>query len=174
MIDRVVVVALLAVLAASPVLVEAQEGRTQEEERSPEAAPEAETETHVFTVSTFHLPFAMMDEFFAYVEEYNLPIERENPHLLDFKYLVHSWGSTDQTVWLINEYADMGEFQKAEEWGQERFRAAHPDSTEREAIIREFQEKFGEYYDHHTDNLLAGQVRHTKQGAPRASSPGSH
>ncbi len=49
--------------------------------------------------------------------------------MLDFKYLVHSWGSTEQTVWVITEYADMGEIQKAEEWSQERFRTAHLDST---------------------------------------------
>lgn len=129
----------------------------------PSRAQEApDPQTHVVTVTTLHVPFDKMDEYFDYVEKYNLPSEKKNPHILGIKYLVHNWGTNDPNIWIMTEYGNMGEIEKAGEWGDNEFESAYPDSAERESIGDEFTEKFGEYFEHHNDNILIGQVDRMK------------
>src|SRR5687768_15643245 len=78
------------------------------------AQEEEEPETRVVTVTTMHIPFSVLADYFEYVEKYNLPVDKENPHILGFKHLVHYWGSNDPNVWYIAEYKDLGEITKAE------------------------------------------------------------
>src|SRR5712691_5425822 len=110
-------------------------------------------ETHVVTVTVFSMPFDKTDDYFKLVDKY-FSIDKENPHILSEKYLQHDWGNADQTIWVITEYKDMGEIQKATEWGDQKFREMIPDSTARDAAGQEFLEKLGEGFNHHTDNIL--------------------
>lgn len=122
----------------------------------------SQPETRIVTVTTFHMPFSKFGEFFEYLDKHFLASDRENPHMLGFKYMTHNWGGTNPNVWLITEYKDLGEIQRAEDWREQRLRRMVPDSTQRAAINREFQEKFGEYFSNHTDNILIGQVKRMK------------
>jgi hypothetical protein len=121
----------------------------------------AQPQTHVFTVTTFNMPFANIDKYFALVDKY-FSIDKENPHIVSEKYLVHDWGNADQTIWIIAEYKDLAEIDRAEEWNTKKLREVVPDSTARENIGQEFLEALGEGFSHHTDNILVGDLKRMK------------
>ena len=126
------------------------------------AAAPAPPETHVVTVTYVQMPFALVREFMEYAEKNFIPRDKENPHILSFKYLSHAWGNAEQTLWLITEYKDMGEIQQSQQWDDERMRRLQPDSTKRAAMDKEFADRFGPYFAHHVDNVLTGQVKRMK------------
>ena len=125
------------------------------------AAP-AVPETHVVTVTYVQMPFPVVRDFMDYADKYLVPRDKENPHVLSVKYLVHSWGAADQTLWVITEYKDMAGIQQGQQWDDEQLRKTQPDSTKRTAIRKEYDDKFAQYFAHHVDNILMGQVKRMK------------
>jgi hypothetical protein len=140
--------AVVLLLSASPLWGQAQQ----------------EPETRTVTITSLHMPPSLFDEFRDYVKKYNLPVDKENPHILGFRYLFHHWGGNDPNVWIMTEYRNLGEIYQAEEWADKRFEKMFPDSAQREAIGKEFEDKFGEYYSNHTDNITSGRVEFMKFG----------
>ena len=119
-------------------------------------------ETRIVTVTYLQMPFATANEFLQYIDKHSLARDKQNPHILSFKYLVHSWGNAEQTLWFITEYKDLTGIQRAEQWDDEQFKKQVPDSAQRAAINQEFREKYGQYFAHHVDNILTGQVSRMK------------
>ena len=119
-------------------------------------------ETHVVAVTYVQMPFPLVREFMEYADKNMVSLDKENPHILSFKYLSHAWGNAEQTLWLITEYKDMGEIEQAQQWEDERMKKIQPDSTKRAATRKEFDDKFGQYFAHHVDNILTGQVKRMK------------
>lgn len=119
-------------------------------------------ETRYVTVTYLQMPFPKVAEFMKYMDKYTLARDKANPHILSFKYLTHSWGNAEQTLWFIAEYKDMGEIERANEWDEEQYRKQVPDSAQRAAIDKEFEEKYSQYFAHHVDNILVGQVKRMK------------
>ena len=127
-----------------------------------QAAAPATPETHAVTVTYLQMPFSVVREFMEYADKNFLALDKENPHILSFKYLTHAWGNAEQTVWVITEYKDLGEIQQAQQWQDERMRKLQPDSAKRAATRKEFDDRFGQYFAHHVDNILVGQVKRMK------------
>jgi hypothetical protein len=126
------------------------------------AAQAAAPESHVLTVTYVQMPFALAGEFLAWNDKYNLARDKKNPHILSQKSAIHAWGNAEQTLWVITEYKDLAGIQQANEWDDAQFRKEVPDSAQRAAITKEFQDKFGQYFAHHVDTILSARVSRMK------------
>jgi len=139
---------LVSILAALSVLVLAAPAHAQEAEETPE--------THVLTITAFHVPFGQkMARFMDYADEYVVPPLADDPHILMFRLATHYWGTTDVTVWLITEYASLTDMERSNEWQNEWFERQYPEGTpEQESFEAAFDKEFAPYFARHEDQIL--------------------
>lgn len=110
----------------------------------------------VVTVTKFQVPFGDRGEFFDWMEEYIHPFAQLNPHVLNYRVLVHNWGSNGADVLLVAEYADFGDIeaecgQPCDDW-DEAHQPPAEGSPER-AHFDAMQDKFNEVFGTHSDEI---------------------
>lgn len=143
-----VLAAVVALLLAAPLLSAVQQ-----------PAPE----TRIITVTTLKVPFTEITEFYEVVDKYVIPQIKANPHILSSRMATHAWGSTAQTVWLIQEFKNLGAIDQSNEWGNADFEKRYPEGTaQRDSADKAFEEHFNAYFNDHTDNLLVVNVNRMK------------
>ena len=133
-------------------------GRAQQEE---EEGPG----TRVVTATIFQVPFTERSKVFPFMREYFLPFTQLNPKVLNFRVLVHNWGSDASQVVLLSEYASFADIEA--ECGQpcEDYQTAHPEPEEGTPEREEFEERqaaFSEYFGHHRDEIYLANMEVAK------------
>ena len=131
-------------------------------------AQDEEPETRVIIVTTFHVPFGEFESVLDVLDTYAVPSAKENPHILGFRYATHAWGDTDPNIWMITEYASMGDIEKAQAWGNAWFDEHFPeDSPEQEEADRAIEEDFLPYFSKHKDQILTVNMNRARvEGLP--------
>lgn len=142
-------------LLGAPAVGLAQE--QQEEEEGPG--------TRIVTATIFQVPFAERSKVFPFMREYFLPGIQLNPNVLNFRLLVHNWGSDASQVVLLSEYASLADIEA--ECGQpcEDYQAAHPEPEEGTPEREEFEERqaaFSKYYTRHRDEIYLANMEVAK------------
>jgi hypothetical protein len=128
----------------------------------PAAAQDA-PQTHVVTVTTFEVPFTELEGFWAVVDKYIVPQDKQNPHILSERIAAHNWGDAKKTVWFIAEYASLSEIDASDDWGNDYFDKTFPEgSAVRDSANTAFEEHFLKYFGEHEDNILAVNLKRSK------------
>jgi hypothetical protein len=120
------------------------------------AQEEEEPETRIITITRFTVPLGEdIGKFRRFVDTYMMPSVQENPYIRSFRVGRHYWGQTHPNIWLITEYALLGDIQAAEEWDEAWFEEHYPEGTpEAEAAEKAWMESFLPFWRKHTDEIL--------------------
>ena len=130
----------------------------------PAFAQEDQPETRIITVTTMEVPAGQAQaDFWAVVDKYITPSDKENPHILSERLASHYWGDDRQTVWFITEYESLGHIEQAEDWGNEWFEKHYPEeSAERKTADEDFEKHFFSHFANHQDNILRVNLKRVK------------
>jgi hypothetical protein len=140
---------MVAVAACAALTFQAGPAFAQQQEQE-------EPETRVITITTFKVPLGKdLEDFWAAVDKYAFPSDKENPHILSERLASHYWGDNNQTVWFITEYENLAAIEEAERWTEERFDKQYPEgSPRRKTADADFQQKFLRHFSGHVDSIL--------------------
>jgi len=110
----------------------------------------------ILTVTSFRVPFNHRPQVFPFMVERVLPQTQLNPHVLNFRVMLHNWGGNASDVVIVAEYDDIADIEA--DCGQpcDDYYEAHPAPEEGEEGYEEFQEAqelFNKYYAHHKDEI---------------------
>lgn len=135
--------AVVAVLVAAPAA--AQQGEQQQ-------APSP----RVVTVTSFDVPYQARAKVFPFMREYVLPATQLKPKVLNFRVMLHNWGSDAGQVVMVAEYASFADIEA--ECGKpcDDYYAAHPEPKKGDdgydAYV-EARDLFSRFYGHHHDEI---------------------
>jgi len=130
---------------------------------SPALAQEEEPQTHILTITSFKLPAAQAQDFWAVVDKYVVPSDKANPHIISQRMGTHYYGVNDPNVWFVTEYEDLAAIQAADEWSDKWFDDNYPEgSAQRDSADTAFQEKYLPNFTTHTDNILSVNLKRVK------------
>ena len=120
------------------------------------AQEEEEPETRIMTITTLTVPFGEeFGEFMDFVDTYIVPQAQADPYVLSYRIATHYWGQTRPNIWLISEYASLGDIEASEDWGDAWFEEHYLEGTpEREAAEEAFSGVFLPLFFPHTDQIL--------------------
>lgn len=110
----------------------------------------------VVAVTSFDLPMTDRSKVVPYMVEYFLPGVQLNPKVLNFRVLLHNWGSNAAQVHLVSEYAEFGDIESECGVPCEEYQEQHPIPEEGSTEWAEFAEArdlFNQYYAHHRDEI---------------------
>lgn len=138
------VAAICATLVFSPVTAQEQ---PQEEEGPGQ---------RIVTVTSFEVPFTDRPQVFPWMLEYFIPGTQLNPRVLNFRVMLHNWGSNASQVHFVSEYAEFADIES--ECGQpcDDYYEQHPEPEEGSPEWEEFAEArdlFNKYYAQHRDEI---------------------
>ena len=141
-----------ACLAAAAVLVVAHPGvaTAQEQQEGPG--------TRVVTVTTFDVPIHHRSTVLPFIVQQVAPSTQLNPHVINFRIMLHNWGGNAAQVVMVSEYADIADIEA--ECGQpcDDYYEANPAPEEGDEDYEDFQkaqELFQKYYSHHRDEIYS-------------------
>lgn len=111
----------------------------------------------IVTVTTFRVPFNHRPQVFPFMIERVFPATQLNPHVINFRVMLHNWGGHASDVVVVAEYDDISEIEA--DCGQpcDDYYEANPAPEEGEEGYEEFQEAqelFNKYYASHRDEIF--------------------
>lgn len=122
-----------------------------------QAQEEEGPEPRYVTATIFDVPLEHRDEVFPYMEKYVLPATQLNPHVLNFRMLIHNWGSNASEVVLLSEYASFTDIGAECGTPCEEYFDAHPMPEEGDEGYEEFekvQSMWLKYFSKHHDEIF--------------------
>jgi hypothetical protein len=130
--------ALLCLLLAAPVSFFGQNSRPPEEAG------------HIFTVTMLKIPLNQVNDFLDFWEKTFVPLEKQDPSLLSSEILRHRWGTTDYSVFLIQEFKDLASVQES----RTREEGSLQQRAQTDPAVAEAMKSFGSYVAGHVDYIL--------------------
>jgi hypothetical protein len=120
------------------------------------AQEEEEPETRIMTITTMTVPFGEdFGTFLDLVDTYFMPQIQANPYVLSYRIGTHYWGQTRPNIWIVTEYASLGDIEASEDWGEAWFEEHYPEGTpEAEAAEEAYNKVFWPVFSKHTDQIL--------------------
>lgn len=119
----------------------------------------------IMTVTTFKVPFGERSTLFPWMEQYFHPFGQLNPNVINYRWMVHNWGSNASAVVIAAEYADFEDIQAdcgqpCDDW-QEANQPPDEGTPEREEYDKA-QALFNKYYAHHSDEIYVSLMEEAK------------
>jgi len=113
-------------------------------------------EPRVMTVTTFDVPWQDRGEVFPFMRKYVLPTTQLNPKVINFRVMIHNWGSDASQVVIAAEYARFEDIQA--ECGQpcddyEKAHAAPKEGEDGYDAFVQARDLFLKYYGRHRDEI---------------------
>ena len=120
------------------------------------AQVEEEPETRIMTISSATVPFGEdFGKFMHVVEKYIVPQVQADPYVLSYRIGTHYYGQTRPNIWVVAEYASLGDIEASDEWGDAWREEHYPEGTpEAEDRLEEFIKVFLPLWAEHTDEIL--------------------
>lgn len=121
--------------------------------------------TRVVTVTTFDVPFADRSKVFPFMRDYFIPGTQLNPHVINFRVMIHNWGANAAQVLMVAEYAKFADIEA--DCGQacadyyDRNPEPEEGSPEWEAFV-EGRDLFNKYYATHRDEIYTANMMSAK------------
>ena len=112
-------------------------------------AQEQQNEGNVWAISTWKIRFDQRDDFLKHLETENMPIWKQNEHIISLKVFTHLWGE-DWTVIMISEYKSMAAIEAADKKTKELFKQKYPDEKE----LKKVHDKRRKMVMGHYDNIV--------------------
>jgi hypothetical protein len=119
----------------------------------------------IMTVTTFKMPFGDRGTVLPWMEQYFHPNALLNPNVINYRWMVHNWGSSAAAVVIAAEYADWADIQAecgqpCDDW-QEANPVPDEGTPEREEYDKA-QALFNKYYAHHSDEIYVSLMEEAK------------
>lgn len=119
----------------------------------------------IMTVTTFKVPYGDRGAVFPWMEQYFHPFGLLNPNVINYRWMVHNWGSDGAMVVIAAEYADFADIQAdcgqpCDDW-QEANQPPDEGTPEREEYDKA-QAMFNKYYSHHQDEIFISMMEEGK------------
>ncbi len=108
------------------------------------------------TVTTFDVPYQDRAKVLPFIREYVIPAMQLNPKTINFRVMLHNWGSDASQVALVSEFASFADIES--ECGKpcDDYYAQHPNPKEGDPKFAAFTEAsnlFSRYYANHRDEI---------------------
>ena len=113
-------------------------------------AQEQEEKGNVFTISTYKVRYAYVDEYLKLSLGEEGALTAQNEFHISRKVFTHLWGP-DWRIIIITEYEDFAAIGKAQEKYDELWKNKYPDKAERDKINK----KISDYVLGHTDAIVS-------------------
>lgn len=133
--------------AAACVLVSTAPARAQDDQPPP---------TRYVVATSFDVPFQDRGELMPWLTEYFLPGYQLHPEVVNFRMLVHNWGSDASTIVFVAEYEEFADIEA--ECGQpcDDYFEQHEEPEEGDEGYEEYQRRLGlfqKYFSKHRDEI---------------------
>lgn len=109
------------------------------------------------TATVFDVPLDAREKVFPYMQEYVLPGMQLNPNVVNFRLLIHNWGSDASEVVFLTEYASFDDINAPCGTPCDEYFEEHPQPEEGDPGYEEFQEvqaMYLKYFSGHHDEIF--------------------